>query len=342
MFLYLAAGLALAPQTQNVVFLFTDGLRWQEVYSGAERTLLKEEDVSKYWRESAGERRELLMPFTWQVIAKQGQLYGNRSKGSDCRVLNPHKFSYPGYSETMQGFFDPAIKSNDPVPNPNATVFEWLAKKPRFKGEVAGFANWWVVSAIFNKERCGFYTQCGPEPITFSNDAAAQIYNRLIASVDRNFPPDPDDSFTHESAMKYLREKKPRVMAVLYGETDSWAHEGNYAKYLSAANRFDRWVREYWETLQSIPQYRNKTTLIITTDHGRGDGKAWTNHGASVTNAEYTWIMVLGPDTPALGEHSNVPTVTNGQVATTISELLGEDYRKEQAKAAPALPAVLR
>jgi len=331
----LAAAFLFAPQTKNVIFLFTDGLRWQEVYRGAEESLIKADKT--FWRETTGERREALMPFTWQVVSKQGQLYGNRDKGSTCRVLNPHKFSYPGYSETMQGFFDPVIKSNDPVPNPNATVFEWLARKPDFKGKVAGFANWWVVSAIFNKERCGFYTQCGPEPISFSNDAAAQMYNKLIATADRPFAPDPDDSFTHQAAMKYLRDKRPRVMAVLYGETDSWAHGGDYSKYLSAANRFDGWVKEFWDTLQSMPQYRNKTTLIITTDHGRGDGAKWTSHGASVENAEYTWMMVIGPDTPALGERQNIPTVTNGQVAATIAAVLGENYRQSQPKAAPRL-----
>lgn len=334
------AALAIAPQTENVIFLFTDGLRWQEVFTGSDASLGKVPD--QFQGETAEKRRAALMPYVWSVIANQGQLYGNREKGSTSRVLNPHKFSYPGYSETIQGFYDPVIASNDPVPNPNATVFEWLAKKPAFKGRVAGFANWWVVSAIFNKDRCGFYTQCGPEPISFSSDAAAQLYNRLIVSTDRNFAPDPDDSFTHEAAMMYLKVKKPRVMAVLYGETDSWAHSGDYAKYLDSANRFDRWVREYWDALQATPQYKNKTTLIITTDHGRGDGKAWTSHGASVASAEFTWIMVIGPDTPALGERENVATVTNGQVATTIAELLGENYRAAQPKAARALKDAIR
>ncbi|MGI8992391.1 MAG: hypothetical protein ACR2I2_22775, partial [Bryobacteraceae bacterium] len=42
-------------------------------------------------------------------------------------VTNGLNFSYPGYSETLCGFADPRIKSNDKVPNPNVTVLEWLA-----------------------------------------------------------------------------------------------------------------------------------------------------------------------------------------------------------------------
>jgi hypothetical protein len=109
----------------------------------------------------------------------------------------------------------------------------------------------------------------------------------------------------------------------------------------NAANRFDHWVSDYWTALQAMPKYRGKTTLIITTDHGRGDGGKWTSHGETVTNAEYTWMMVLGPDTPALGEMMNTGDVTNGQVATSIAKLLGFDYVKQQPKAAPALPRLL-
>ena len=37
-------------------------------------------------------------------------------------------------------------------------------------------------------------------------------------------------------------------------------------------------------------------------------------------------MAFLGPDTPALGERSNVPPVTQSQVAATLAALVGEDY----------------
>jgi hypothetical protein len=39
------------------------------------------------------------------------------------------------------GFPDPRIDSNDKVPNPNVTLFEWLHQKPAFKGKVAAFGS---------------------------------------------------------------------------------------------------------------------------------------------------------------------------------------------------------
>jgi len=91
-----------------------------------------------------------------------------------------------------------------------------------------------------------------------------------------------------------------------------------------------------------MPQYRGKTALIITTDHGRGDGKEWTSHGEKVANAEYTWIMAMGPDTPALGERIRTGNVNNGQVAASIAALVGQDYATAQPKAQKALPDLLR
>jgi len=96
-----------------------------------------------------------LMPFLWSVVAKQGQIYGNRRLGSDAYVTNGLDFSYPGYSETLCGFADPRIDSNDKVPNPNVTVLEWLNQNRAFHGQIAAFGAWDVISAVFNPERSG-------------------------------------------------------------------------------------------------------------------------------------------------------------------------------------------
>src|SRR5207245_2964436 len=103
-----------SPKTQNVILVMIDGLRWQEVFKGADAALMN----SKQPEIVAGQR-EALLPFLWQVVAKEGQIYGNREIGSDAYVTNGLNFSYPGYNETLTGFADPRINSNDKVPNPN-------------------------------------------------------------------------------------------------------------------------------------------------------------------------------------------------------------------------------
>src|SRR5262249_13427398 len=70
-----------AHQTRNIIFVMTDGLRWQEVFKGADDALMNKanrvtdpEELKKvFWRDTPDARRQELMPFLWTVIAKQGQ-----------------------------------------------------------------------------------------------------------------------------------------------------------------------------------------------------------------------------------------------------------------------------
>jgi hypothetical protein len=324
----------------------TDGLRWQETFGGADQALLDQVKDPKlteeFWRDTPEARREALLPFVWSVVAKQGQLFGNRNKGSVSQVTNGLNFSYPGYNETLCGYPDARVKSNDPIPNPNVTVFEWINKQQTFRGKVAAFGAWNVISSVFNADRCGFLTNSGYDPlITGKGNPEIKLLNRLKAEQPRYWDDEPFDALTFHTSIQYAKLNRPRLFYLSLGETDDWAHENKYGRYLESAHRFDAYVKELWNTLQAIPQYRGKTTLILTCDHGRGDGRLWTSHGVNVPNSEYTWMGFLGPDTPATGERTNSAVVTNGQIAATIATLLGLDYNKSQPKAAPVITEVV-
>ena len=157
-FVALNANAQPAHDTQNVIVVMIDGMRWQEIFRGADPALIKtlgpeslgaaKERAAlaqqNYWRPSAAERRQALMPFLWSTVVHQGQIFGNRDLGSDSHVTNGLNFSYPGYSETLTGIADPRVHSNDNIPNPNVTVFEWLNARPQFAGKVAAFGAWEV------------------------------------------------------------------------------------------------------------------------------------------------------------------------------------------------------
>jgi hypothetical protein len=353
--LLLAAALAQAAsppaKTRNVILVMTDGLRWQEVFRGADAALMNKdhgnvadpEALKKlYWRETPGDRRERLMPFLWQTIAHYGQVYGNRDLGSEDYVTNGHNFSYPGYSETLCGFPDPRIHSNDNVPNPNITVLEWLHRKPDYSGRIAAFGAWEVISAVVNPARSGVvansaYAPFLVPPITPEID----LINRLKADTDI-WGDESFDSFTFHTAMEYLKLHHPRVLYLSLGETDDWAHDGKYELYLKAAHRADRFVRELWQAVQSIPEYRDTTTLIFCPDHGRGDSRdEWKSHGKKIPDSKYIWTAFLGPDTPALGERAHIEAVTQSQIAATIAAILGEDYNIDVPKAGKPIRDVL-
>jgi hypothetical protein len=334
-----ALALSAAPanhKTRAVIFVMTDGLRWQEVFRGAEEALIsKDQGVSdvealrhEYWRESPQERREILMPFFWHDLAKAGQVFGNRDLGSDASVTNNVNLSYPGYNEALTGFADPRIQSNDPIPNPNVTVLEWLNLKPVFHGRVAAFAGWDVFTSILNSRRAGFPVNAGFQP--FLEPAVTprlEFLNQLKAELPRLFDGVPFDAIPFYTALEYLKQKRPRVLFLSLGETDEWAHRGDYPQYLHAAHQVDDYLRRLWSTLQTMPEYRGTATLVVATDHGRGDGtNDWKSHGARLPDSRYNWMAFLGPDTKPMGERSHIAPVTQDQIAATIAALLGENY----------------
>jgi len=340
--------------THNVILVTTDGLRWQEVFRGAEETLLNKEnggvgDVAAlkatYWRETPEARREALMPFLWTTIARQGQVFGNADRKSVAQVTNGHNFSYPGYNELFTGIADPRIDSNNKNPNPNVSVFEWLNGRPGFAGNVSAVGSWELYPWILNVERSKLPVNAGWQLIEGSNlSERAALLNRQMSQGVRDWEGCRNDVFTTEIALEHLQRDVPKVLYVGLGDTDEYAHMGRYDQYLHAAHQADAFLKNLWTAIQAHPRYRNSTTLIVTTDHGRGDPpKGWRDHGAKVAGAEKIWIAVIGPDTPALGERSDIAPVTQSQVAATIAHLLGRpDFNAQSPQSAGPITEVLR
>jgi hypothetical protein len=330
---------------ENVVLVMTDGLRWQEVFRGADEGLLVSNQKSdeqgvkelreKYLASTVEERRERLMPFLWKTVIPRGQIYGDRDAHSDASVTNGFNFSYPGYSETLTGHGDPRVNSNDNVPNPNVTVLEWLNKQPGLQGKVAAFGAWNVIAAIVNAGRCGCTVNAGYDPFVMTPmTSRLELLNQWKAESPRIWDDEPFDAPTFYTAMEYIKEKKPRVLFLSLGETDDWAHAGNYGEYLNAAHRVDSYLEQLWTTLQSMPEYRGNTTLIFLPDHGRGSGpEDWTTHGQKTPDSKYIFMGFMGPKTPALGNRTDVPAVTQSQVAATLAKFLGLDWNAEEPKA---------
>jgi hypothetical protein len=347
-------GSAAAGQTENVVLIVTDGLRWQEVFTGADAALINENEGGswlaekelrrRYWRDDPLARRELLFPFLWGTVAKQGQIFGNQTRGSVARVTNGKAFSYPGYNEMTTGYTNDAIDSNEFGPNPNRTVFEWLNGHAAYRGHVAVYATWSVFDDIFSKQRSHLVMQTGWNlpPKGAHETSRDALLRELYATTTEFDEEDIPNSFLQVPLIDYVRSGQPRVLFVGYGETDNWAHSGRYDLVLDSAHRFDYFVRQLWETMQSIPRYRGRTTFIITTDHGRGNAPVeWKEHGVDQKGSENVWIAVLGPDTRPLGERSAVPIVTQAQIAATVAALLGEDYVHAEPRAAAPIRDVI-
>lgn len=340
------------PANEHVLLVMTDGLRWQEVFRGADPSLLTKANnddrpvdtlVRQYVRSTPQQARAALMPFLWSHIVPEGEIYGNRDKGSNAHITNGFNFSYPGYSETLTGHADPRINSNDPTPNPNVTVFEWLNKQPGLTGQAAAFGAWSVIADAFNRERCGFTDNAGYDPLTsIPITPRLDLLNHLKAETPRIWDDETFDAPTFYTSLEYLEAKHPRLFFLSLGETDDWAHAGNYGRYLEAANRVDIYLQRLWEFVQSNPDYRDHTTLILLTDHGRGDAPVeWKSHGQKIPASKYIFIAAMGPGIPRKGEVSGGQLVTQSQIAATVAKLVGKDWNRQTPAAGLPLPDIM-
>jgi hypothetical protein len=327
-----------APITQNVILITYDGLRWQEVFNGAEKRLLRDGKFVKntdvinklYWCDNLEDRRRKLMPFMWNTVAQKGQIFGNRAYKNKVNVSNNFWFSYPGYNEILTGLKkDISIFSNLKLYNQNVTVLEYLNSTNAFHNKVAAFGSWELFPYIINDRRCGFVVNAGNEPVmNDSLDTQEMEINNTLKHTLSPWKSIRPDVFTQRFAIEYLKKYSPKVMFISFGETDEDAHEGKYDDYLDAINKTDGFIEEIWNYVQTNEKYRNKTTLIITTDHGRGYifRKSWKRHGRNFPGSGQTWFAVIGPDTNPLGEIKEPEQFYQNQLASTITTLLNTNY----------------
>jgi hypothetical protein len=323
---------AISQTQRRLVLITVDGYRWQELFGGADSVIINskksgvtEQTKTNYWRSDKNERRAALMPFTWNYVAKNGVMIGNRWKGCNMNVTNKMWFSYPGYNELLCGFADDVnVNSNDAVPDPNVSVLEAANNTPEYKGKILVFGSWDRFAEILNEKRSNLPVSCG---YRYSMAEKPTKTDRLIAKMQDETPhvwgTERFDSFTHEYAIEAMKTRHPLVLYVGYGDTDEWAHAGKYNLYLDIAHSTDQFIRELWKYAQSDPFYKDKTTFIVTCDHGRGnvEPNGWRDHGSETPGSDQTWLMAFGAGIPAKGELTT-GAYHNNQIAPTVASLL--------------------
>jgi len=348
------AGLAaavFAQSPQAVVLVTLDGARTEEVFGGLDVEIVraglrKDERLEdhalyrRFWAPTPEERRAKLMPFFWGTLMRDhGSVAGNPARGSRVHLSNGHWFSYPGYSEILTGRArDEVIKSNDPIRNPYPTVLEFLKKHAGLsKEQVAAFASWDVFNAITEHTEGALTVNAGFEAFDSFNEEVRR-QSRLQFETPTPWDSVRHDAYTFRFAMDHLARHQPRVLYLALGETDDWAHDGRYERVLETYTRTDDYLRQLWTWLQSQPEYRGRTHMLITTDHGRGrTPKDWKDHGKDVAGASETWMAFVSPLMSQRGEWSSHPPIVAAQAAATLIKWMGGDWKAFDANAAPPI-----
>ncbi|WP_417886029.1 sulfatase-like hydrolase/transferase [Zunongwangia sp.] len=321
---------------EKIIVITLDGLRWQELFGGADSLFINNESFvenrealkKRFWAKTAIERREILFPFFWNYVVENGILLGNRWENNKVNLTNTMAFSYPGYNEILTGKADDKhINSNDKIYNPNKTILEIANSTNRFNGKVLAFGSWDVFPFILNEKRSGIPVNAGYRSSLSKNPSKEALFlDKIQKETPKRWGGVRFDVFTHNYALEALKHDKPSILYIAYGETDDFAHDGRYDQYLNSANRTDQMIKEIWEYVNSDPFYKGKTTILMTTDHGRGTGtdedNSWRHHGTNIPGANQTWFIAFGNKIKAKGEVKANAQYYTEQFAPTIAKIL--------------------
>ena len=306
--------------TENLVIITLDGVAWDDVFEDA--------DV-----------------LDRNFLAQYGNLYGDRNKGNKVDVLNPSAVSNPGYAEIFTGNTTD-FTGNDYREGINKTVLEYINEQPNYEGHnVMAVARGLFPYYLFRASISDFPILT-PEYITFYDELydTEWVYDNLddldlnrMYSVRKHFDDIMNEAMTMAPLLnldvdegepivylvgkKIMSELHTKVNYFQFVMTDPAAHANDRDSYLKLLENVQVFIKDLISYIDSDPFYRNNTSIVITTDHGRSSAN-FTGHGRE------SFLIVLNPSLNA-GIVDREEQIYNAQIAQTLAKLIGLRYEAE-------------
>jgi hypothetical protein len=281
-----------APPADRLVLITLDGVRWQEIFHGVDPVLAREYRLP----EKAVVDAEALTPRLHRAMAS-GMAVGGPD-GEPMHASGPNFASLPGYLELLTGA-PSTCQRNDCPRTERRTLLDACREAPDKRAEgVAMIASWENLENAATRDEPSFLISAGrhhgAHRDLLREDAVAAT---LLRRGEKAFPPPGQndyrpDRLTAPLALRHLRTKAPRCLFVGLGDTDEYAHLGDYGSYLRALREADRFVGDVLEAVADQGDAGARTTVWITTDHGRAD--TFVGHGARAPESSRVWLIATG------------------------------------------------
>jgi hypothetical protein len=272
----------------NVILVTLDGVRWEEVFHGVDPG-------------QSLDANPRIFSFMTGPLAKQGVLFGDRERGETVRVGNSHFNSLPGYQAIMAGNPQPCgsnLCGRISVETMQERILKDLELEP---DQVAAIASWEKIANAVEHVEGTIFVNAGNRPLLPDGRDPLSADDQAINEQSLKDPPPWHDArrdkYTFAHAINYLKAKRPRFLFISLNDSDEWGHRGKYDQYLATLRQHDAWIHELVTTLDSMGEYGRRTTLIVTTDHGRGEGNDWSEHGSGYADSGNVWIYGRSPFT---------------------------------------------
>ncbi|MCA9600056.1 MAG: alkaline phosphatase family protein [Myxococcales bacterium] len=312
----------------TVVVMAIDGVRWEDVFLGVERDLAAEKGLSE--SEILAPRE--LMPNLHTIIDGGGAAITN------IYASGPNFVSLPGYMEMLSGVRPTGCTNNDCSRTKWHTVADDIASLPGVAPEqVAVISSWQGINhaAATHPEKLivstGRTRGENRELLEYDVKSAELLDAGEMAGPSPGHADFRRDRATAAIALRYLKQKKPRFMFLGLGETDEYAHKDDYRSYLRALSYADSVVGELATILDELGGEGRRTTLFVTTDHGRA--AEFIRHGEDAPESSRVWLVAAGYGIRARGRVSPPVPRHLADIAATVREIQGIPPASESASA---------
>lgn len=294
-------------KTKYVFIVAIDGLRYAEGFGGGNQYI----------------------PFLWDSLAQKGTIFTNfyntgitTSNSGHSQITNgvrqvllintnsrispnsasdvcPLELQYSN-SKTFQNFSPNSISIDTDLRPTEPTIGEYYRK---FKGAPSKQVYYINGHSQIWRNPVSLFPGYGPD------------YAPIVIPVR-------SDHETLDSAYTIIDRDHPTLCYVLFGAVDAAGHSGDTTNYHNQILQVDSLIFQLWNKIQSDSIYADKTTMLITTDHGRHDEQhgGWRNHGDECSGCRHVFLMALGPD---IKPNTVIETVHDHlDIAPTVGELL--------------------
>ncbi len=310
-----SASAATEESKANVILITLDGLRFEEVWDGVR------------FPQKAG------LPRGTELLPKlKARMKHGEALGFHLWISNEVAISQPGYRAILSGEFENRCTQNSCGNIDRRTIFDDLYDQGMNQPyELATVASWEVIAKTIESQPGRIVSNIAFQD--YQENDLSPSEQALITGINSQEKTDlPSwggsrfDRYTYALSRFYIEKHHPRLFYMQFEDTDELGHEKNYKGYVKAIQDFDDRLDSLIQYLDASGEWGENTSIVITTDHGRGRGSNWAHHSREFLSADRTWAFVL-PSKHLLKTRkvSERPQLTRSQVdiRPTVELLLG-------------------
>ena len=284
---------------KRVIYFTLDGVRWQDVFLDHAR-----------------------FPIFWQKYAERTAIYGAPDSATTMEVASI-PISLPSYQSQMSGQVQPC-RENECGRITVTTFPEALIQKYKWqKKDVASISSWEVTDHAVESVEGTIFNNNGTRPMT---DPDTHQPDDVMIDLNRqqaeHYPGDDTrlDKYTFAQALHYLEKYQPKFLWISFGDADDYAHEGKLQAYRDALAYSDMAIDQLMTMLKKM-NIDEETMVIVTTDHGRGNGDNWVDHGEELPESKQTWAFVINGELEAGVKEGNIMHFSTLSIRPTVEKI---------------------